>query len=199
MTASTRADVESLHEAYPRADTGARRTARGVHAKICPVRRLLALAAVAIMIIAPLAAGAAETPDTSDLWGGKRTFTARLSADYQPVVTKSNGQGAARIVLDIATRTISWEIEYSGLTSPATAIGLHGPAQPGTNGAVIIDLGPKALKSPVSGSLVVPQGQIQYMLLGWTYVLVSTRRYPNGELRGKLDVVPPEKAGFERP
>lgn len=163
------------------------------------MRQWLALAALAVLICGPAAPRAAETPDTRDLWGGKRTFSAELSAGYQPVVTKSNGKGAARVVLDIATRTINWEIEYSGLTSPATAIGLHGPAQPGTNGAVIIDLGEKSLKSPVRGSLVVPQGQIQYMLLGWTYVLVSTQRYPNGELRGKLDVVPPEKAGATRP
>jgi hypothetical protein len=164
-----------------------------------PTRQRLALALLAVLTCGPTAPRAAEAPEHPDLWGGKRTFSAALSANYQPVVTKSNGRGAARVVLDLATRTIHWEIEYSGLTSPATAIGLHGPAQPGTNGAVIIDLGEKPLKSPVRGSLVVPQGQIQYMLLGWTYVLVSTQRYPNGELRGKLDVVPPERSGASQP
>lgn len=163
------------------------------------VRRRVMLAAAILLSLVPDASIPAEQSPKPDPWGGKRTFAAELSAGYQPVVTQSNGRGAARIILDIATRTIHWEVEYSGLTSPATTIGLHGPAQPGTNGAVIIDLGGKSVKSPVRGSIVVPSGQIQYMLLGWTYVLVSTQRYPNGELRGKLDVVPPEKAGAGQP
>jgi hypothetical protein len=159
----------------------------------------MAITAALVLCVMPSAAKSADSTPKRDLWGGQRTFAAQLSPDYQPVLTKSNGIGTTRIVLDIATRTIHWEVEFSDLTSPATAIGLHGPAQPGTNGAVIIDLGGRSLKTPVGGSIVVPAGQVQYMLLGWTYVLVSTQRYPNGELRGKLDVVPPEKANDRKP
>jgi hypothetical protein len=90
-----------------------------------------------------------------------------------------------------------WEITYSKLTSAPVAIGLHGPAQPGTNGAQLIDLAGKSLVAPVRGSAVVPAGQIQYMLLGWTYVLVSTKRYPDGEIRGKVDVVAPDRPAGE--
>ncbi len=50
---------------------------------------------------------------------------------------------------------------------------------------------------PIRGSATVPAGQIQCMLLGWTYVLISTKRYPNGEIRGKVDVVAPDRPARE--
>ena len=148
----------------------------------------------ALLSMGSVAATAPGGDAGRDLWGGRRVFAARLTADYQPMVTNSTGVGAVRIVLDLASRRAEWQITYSGLTSAPIAIGLHGPAQPGTNGAQLINLGGKSLSSPIRGSTIIPAGQIQYMLLGWTYVLVSTSRYPEGELRGKVDVVSPEHA-----
>lgn len=155
----------------------------------------LPLRALTALLAAATAVATAVHPDPAkDLWGGKRTFAARLSADNQPVVTDSAGTGTVRIVLDIGSDTIRWEITHADLTSPPIAVGLHGPAQPGTNGAQLIDLGGKSLESPIRGSTRISAGQIQYMLLGWTYVLISTRRYPDGEIRGKVDLVPPGRA-----
>ena len=87
--------------------------------------------------------------------------------------------------------SINWEIDFRGLTSAPTGIHLHGPAQPGTNAVTIVDLGVNGLKSPISGAVKVTDAHAQYMLLGWTYVLLKTRQYPEGEIRGKLDTVPP--------
>jgi hypothetical protein len=137
-----------------------------------------------------------EAPAREDAWGGIRLFAADLSAANQPTVTVSEGKGVATIKFDIPTMTISWNIEYDGLTSPPTGIQLHGPAQPGTNAVAIVDLGSNGLKSPIVGSIKVTDAHAQYMLLGWTYVLLKTRKYPDGELRGKLDTVPPP--GFKR-
>jgi len=131
-----------------------------------------------------------------DAWGGVRLFEAELSAANQTTVTKSAGTGFAKVTFDIATMTITWDVSYEGLTSPPSGIHLHGPAQPGTNAVQIIDLGFNGLQSPITGSVKVSDSHAQYMLLGWTYVLLKTRQYPNGELRGKLDTVPPP--GFKR-
>jgi len=152
---------------------------------------------MAMVWLAAAGAPRAIADPAKDLWGGVRTFDARLSAANQPMLTESPATGTVKIVLDLATRTMRWEITYSKLTSAPVAIGLHGPAQPGTNGAQLIDLAGKSLASPVRGSAIVPAGQIQYMLLGWTYVLISTKRYPNGEIRGKVDVVAPDRAARE--
>ena len=102
-----------------------------------------------------------------------------------------------KIVFDIATKTIVWDISYQDLTSPPTAIRLHGPAQAGTNAAPLIDLGNGGLRSPIKGSTTVTAAHVQYLLLGWTYVSLATKRYPNGEIRGKVDVVPPPEL-FDR-
>ncbi len=143
------------------------------------------------LVVALLASGYWAPSAAEDAWGGIRLFAADLSAADQTTVTKSDGTGVAKIQFDIPTMTISWEVSYTGLTSAPTGIHLHGPAQPGTNAVAIIDLGGNGLESPITGSVEVTDAHAQYMLLGWSYVLLKTRRYPEGELRGKLDTVPP--------
>ncbi|MEQ8507831.1 MAG: CHRD domain-containing protein [Rhodospirillaceae bacterium] len=133
---------------------------------------------------------------SEDAWGGIRLFEADLSADHQTILTQSEGAGFAKVRFDLNTMEISWEVEYENLTSPPTGITLHGPAQPGTNAVAIIDLGINGLESPITGSLKVSDSHVQYMLLGWTYVLLKTENYDHGELRGKLDTVPPP--GFKK-
>lgn len=125
-----------------------------------------------------------------DLRGGKRTFAAELSADNQLTLANSNATGAVKTVFDIAKKTIAWDISYKGLTSPPKAIRLHGPAQAGTNAAPLSDLGNGGLSSPIKGTSSVTAGHVQYLMLGWTYVSLATKRYPNEEIRGKVDVVP---------
>jgi hypothetical protein len=134
--------------------------------------------------------------EEEDVWGGIRLFEADISARNQTTLTHSDGKGFAKVWFDINTMEITWEVEYDGLTSPPTGIHLHGLAQPGTNAVKIIDLGVNGLGSPITGTLKVPDAHIQYMLLGWTYVLLKTENYANGELRGKLDTVPP--LGFNK-
>jgi len=133
---------------------------------------------------------------SEDAWGGIRLFEADLSAGNQTILTQSDGAGFAKVQFDLNTMEITWEVEYDGLTSPPTSITLHGPAQPGTNAVAIIDLGINGLQSPITGTLKVSDSHVQYMLLGWTYVLLKTDKYDHGELRGKLDTVPPP--GFQK-
>ena len=143
---------------------------------------------VSCLLLAPICW---SSTSTEDAWGGVRLFEAELSAAYQTTLTQSDGAGRAKITFDIPTMTIAWEVDFHGLTSPPTGIHLHGPAQPGTNAVTIVDLGVNGLKSPISGTVKVTDAHAQYMLLGWTYVLLKTRKYPEGEIRGKLDTVPP--------
>lgn len=126
-----------------------------------------------------------------DAWGGIRLFDADLSAKFQTVFTPTDGEGFATITFDINTMEIEWEIEHSQLSSRPVGVHLHGPAQPGTNAVQIVDLGTNGLSSPIRGKTKIPDAYAQYMLLGWTYVLLKTEQYPEGEIRGKVDTVPP--------
>lgn len=158
--------------------------------------RMAACIALLISVVVSEPALSAPHSDEKDAWGGIRLFEAGLSARNQTTLTRSDGSGFAKVRFDIGAMEITWEVEYEGLTSSPTAIHLHGPAQPGTNAVQIIDLGINGLVSPITGTLKVSDSHVQYMLLGWTYVLLKTEKYPNGELRGKLDTVPPP--GFKR-
>lgn len=148
-----------------------------------------------LMVVSGTVAASPAAEDVPDAWSGIRLFEADLSARHQTILTQSDGNGFAKVRFDLNTMEIKWEVEYEGLTSPVTEITVHGPAQPGTNAVAIINLGEDGLKSPVKGKMAISDAHVQYMLLGWTYVLVKTERYDHGELRGKLDSVPP--SGFE--
>jgi hypothetical protein len=58
---------------------------------------------------------------------------------------------------------------------------------------MMFSLAPKGLKSPIKGSSSVTEGQIQYFLYGWTYVNIVTKKFERGEVRGQLDIKPPEQ------
>lgn len=119
-----------------------------------------------------------------------REFHADLSAQNQTRLTESGATGAADLVLDLPTLTLSWDIRFTGLVSKPTAASLHGPAQPGANGLPFIDLAPNGIVSPLKGSSVITEAEVQYLLAGWTYVNINTERWPYGEIRGQLDVGP---------
>ena len=160
------------------------------------VRALAGWLVAASVLMAAAASAATDTID--DMWGGRRNFSAALSADQQTTLTNSDGTGTVKIEFDIASKTITWDVTYQGLTSRPTAVRLHGPAQPYTNGGPIIDLGAGGLASPIHGSVAIAAGHVQYLLLGWTYVSIATERYPGGEIRGKVDVVPPPELTRQR-
>lgn len=80
---------------------------------------------------------------------------------------------------------------YSNLTTPYTATHLHGPADPGTNGAILFDLddaprqadGSYVWTFAPSGTLTVQQ-IVDAIKSGRIYINVHSARYPSGEIRG---------------
>lgn len=119
-----------------------------------------------------------------------RVFHADLNAWNQTRLTESPATGTADFELDLETLTLSWEVTFKDLISPPTAATLNGPSQPGANGLPYIDLAPEGIISPLKGSAVVNEAQVQYLLTGWSYVNITSERWPYGEIRGQLDVGP---------
>jgi hypothetical protein len=137
---------------------------------------------------APVAPAAARAAAAN---AGKRFFHADLSAEGETAVVQSNARGTAEMVLDLSDLKLTWKIVYRNLNSEPLRVGLHGPAQAGSNGVVQVNLAPRNLSSPVAGSAILNEALVQYMLSGWTYVDIPTRKYPRGEIRGRLAVRPP--------
>lgn len=97
--------------------------------------------------------------------------------------------GSGGLIYDALTDTLSWSISYSNLTGAVVAAHIHGPAKPGEDGGVLIDLEPSSadLVSPIEGSVEVADPLVSaYLASGATYVNLHTSANPAGEIRGQV-------------
>ena len=129
------------------------------------------------VVVAFLLSGAARADQIN--------FKADLSGASEVPPVTSAGKGAATASLDTATKTLNWTVTYSGLSGPATAGHIHGPAAPGVNAGVLVPF-TGALVSPIKGSATLTDAQISDLQAGRTYVNLHTADNKGGEIRGQL-------------
>ncbi|SDA85613.1 MULTISPECIES: CHRD domain-containing protein [Mesorhizobium] len=135
-------------------------------------------------IVSALAVSAAiflASPALADM----EKFKATLDGAQQnpPVTTK--GKGTATFTFDTAKKKLSWNVKYSGLSGPAVAGHIHGPAAVGENAGPVIPF--KKLKSPIKGSAVLTDAQAADLEAGKYYVNVHTAANKDGEIRGQIE------------
>jgi hypothetical protein len=115
-----------------------------------------------------------------------KMMSATLSGAQEVPPTTAAGKGQADLSLDTATKTLTWKVTMSGLTGDATAAHIHGPAAPGANAGVVVNLAPNGMKNPLEGSAVLTDAQIADLMAGKDYVNVHTAANKAGELRGQI-------------
>jgi len=96
----------------------------------------------------------------------------------------SEGKGTATLSLDTVAKTVTYTVEYAGLSGPATAAHIHGPAAHGANAGVVVPLTTSA--SPLKGEATLTDAQIADLLDGKDYINIHTASHPGGEIRGYL-------------
>lgn len=148
--------------------------------------RRSACALVLSLTWAVLANAAPPMPPDPSLTGPKLKFRIDLSPGEESHVVKSLAKGVGELTLDRETMRLSWVITYENMTSKSTAAHVHGPQTPGGNAGVLFPLAPGAVTSPFEGSVVLNEGQLEYILTGRAYVNIHTERYPDGELRAQI-------------
>jgi hypothetical protein len=121
-----------------------------------------------------------------------REFHAELSAEEETRFVESPAKGVADLVVDLNTLEVRWKITFRDLTSRPTGITLHGPAQPGANGVVFLDLAPRSKTSPLEGTAQLNDAQVQFMLNRWSYINITTEKFPKGEIRGQIQTMRPK-------
>jgi CHRD domain len=133
-------------------------------------------------------AGAALLAMTSRSQAAPATFTADLKGSSEVPSNTTAGTGSATVTFDAATNKITWNVSFSGLTGPATAVHIHGPAPVGKNAGVLIWLSTKGktATSPLSGTATFPAADASDLMNGQCYVNVHTTANPGGEIRGQL-------------
>jgi hypothetical protein len=96
----------------------------------------------------------------------------------------SSGKGTGTFTYDPATHTLTYNITYSGLSGPALAAHIHGPAEPGANAGVAIPFASPA--SPITGTATLTDAQAADLAAGKYYVNVHTDANKGGEIRGQI-------------
>jgi hypothetical protein len=134
-----------------------------------------------LVLLAGLAVGA--TPAYAETF----ECTATLDGAQEVPPVETEGTGSASASFDSDTSELSWEIEFSGLSGPATAAHFHGPAAEGANAGVQVNIGDvSGLESPMSGTAELTAEQAQMLLDGQLYINIHTEQSPDGEIRGQV-------------
>jgi hypothetical protein len=147
------------------------------------ISRRIAIVAVCTTAIAGWAAVAKAAPEA---------FKVALTGAQQVPPVETSGSGTADVTYDPATRVVTWNITFSGLSAPATMAHFHGPAAAGANGPVTVWLSNKGspADSPIKGEATLTPEQAAQFTSGQWYVNVHTSAHPAGEIRGQ--VMPPK-------
>jgi hypothetical protein len=120
------------------------------------------------------------------VWSAAQAEDIKFRADLAPGAgVKSSGKGTATATLDTNTKTLTWTVDYSGLSGPATAAHIHGPADPGANAGIVIPFTGN-LASPIKGSATLTDAQMAQLEAGKWYVNIHTEANKPGEIRGQL-------------
>jgi CHRD domain len=111
-------------------------------------------------------------------------YKAELKGSQEVPATDSKGTGTAAVTYDTGSKTLKWTVTYSGLSGPATAAHIHGPAEPGKNAGVLVPFAKP--ESPIEGSATLTDAQAADLAAGKLYVNVHTAANKGGEIRGQL-------------
>jgi hypothetical protein len=111
-------------------------------------------------------------------------FKAELKGSEEVPPVETSATGTTDVTYDSDSKKLTWKLEYSGLTSDATAAHFHGPAAPGENAGPVVPISDFATGS--EGSADLSEAQAADLAAGRWYVNVHSANHPNGEIRGQV-------------
>ena len=115
-------------------------------------------------------------------------FKADMNGASEVPPTTSAGKGTVTATYDPATKVLTWEGNFSGLSGPAIAAHFHGPAEVGKNAAPAVWISEKGqnLASPFKGTATLTDAQADDLQKGLWYANVHTEANKGGEIRGQV-------------
>jgi hypothetical protein len=130
-------------------------------------------------------------------------FKADLKAANEVPPFETAGSGKLTATYDSSAHRLTWEGSYSGLTGPASAAHIHGPAGPSGSAGVVFWISDNVgqcdkggcrfkpgvkvpLGSPFHGSAQLTDVETSELMSGQFYINIHTDAHPAGELRGQL-------------
>jgi hypothetical protein len=139
-------------------------------------KTLVGLIAVAGMLVS------AATQATIIPW------SSTIDSAQEVPTNASMATGSASGTIDNVSGALAWNIAFSGLSGPLSGIHFHGPAAPGVNAGVQVNIGAiiGLLPNPNIGSTTINAQQITDLLAGNWYINLHTAQNPGGEIRGQV-------------
>ncbi|RWP20693.1 CHRD domain-containing protein [Mesorhizobium sp.] len=122
------------------------------------------------------------SPALADMMKMKATLD---GAQQNPAVT-TEGKGEATLGFNTDTKQLTWNVMFSGLSGPATAGHIHGPAAKGENADVVVPF-KGAPKSPFKGAAILTDAQAADLMAGKYYINLHTEAHKDGEIRGQIE------------
>ena len=151
--------------------------------------RLALLVAVALLLAT---VGLSRWPASAE--PNPVVFQASLDGP-QASVPSSTATGTATVTLDTETNVLAWDLSWTGFSSEVIAIHFHGPAEPGEDATISVELDVvSGLASPSVGETTVSDEQMAEVLSELWYINIHTDDYGGGEIRGQVvraEVPPP--------
>lgn len=111
-------------------------------------------------------------------------FTAEMTGAAEVPPTDSAATGTAEVTLDTEAKTITWTYTHFGLSGHMTVSHIHGPAAATEVAEPAID----TMTETLAGSAPITDVQAAALKAGMYYVNIHTAKFPDGEIRGQLDV-----------
>lgn len=119
--------------------------------------------------------------------GNEMTMNVELSGEQQSPPVETDGKGRIDVTFNSETRELSWSLDYSDLSSDATAAHFHGPADPGETAPPVVPVDEFA--DGAEGSATLTEDQAEQLMAGKWYFNLHTENNPNGEIRGQVTAV----------
>ena len=116
--------------------------------------------------------------------GGEMTMNVELSGRQQVPPVETSGTGQIAVTFNTETRELNWALDYSELSSDATAAHFHGPADPGETAPPVVPV--DEFEDGAKGSATLTEDQAEQLMAGKWYFNLHTENNPNGELRGQV-------------
>jgi len=116
------------------------------------------------------------------------TYKAHLIGAMEVPPTTSAGSGDGVFTFNTTTKQLTWDVKFAGLTGPAIASHIHGPAAVGVNAGVVVPFKnvPAAPAGEITGGATLTDAQIADLKSGKWYANVHTAANKGGEIRGQL-------------
>lgn len=129
-------------------------------------------------------AGLAMSFAGGSAFAAEMTYTADLKGAAETPPVDTSAKGTVDATYDPSTMTLTWTIDYSGLSGEPTAAHFHGPAAAGKSAPPVV---PVAIPDLKKGSATLTEEQADELSSGMLYFNIHTAAHPGGEIRGQVE------------